>query len=380
VPRVLLVLRPDEGGAYRHVDDLSRGLSAAGHEVAVCGPLAHRAEDLSVPVIPFPMARQISVRHDSASLIELAGIVRRFRPDLVHAHGTKGSVFARAGRPAYPRVPVIYTPHGYPFSGRFRDARAARNYRNIERALSRLATRVICVCENERELACSVGPPQRTRVVYNGTQQDPVAEVHPGIRQSDGPVVAAVSGLRPGKGIEALLQAWIKVSPSRPDAVLVIAGDGPERQRIEELASDPRLAASVRLIGHSPGADPVLAGADLFVNPSLGGGPEWAESFPYTVLEAMAFGLPIVATDVGGVSEAVEPGASGLLVPPEDPNRLAEAIVKLLREPDLARRLGDAARLRHRQRFTLERMVEGNLAVYEEVAARGTEPLRTPNK
>jgi glycosyltransferase involved in cell wall biosynthesis len=373
VSRVLLVLRPDKGGAYRHVADLARGFAAAGHEVAVCGPLAHRAEDLSVPVLPVEMSRQISARRDSASLLALARAVRRFRPDVVHAHGTKASVYARAGRPAYPRVPVVYTPHGYPFSGRFREARTARTYRAIERTLSRLATRVICVCESERELACSVGPPERTRVVYNGTEQDPAAEVLPAMLESSsaGPVVAAVSEFRAGKGIDTLLQAWAEVAGVVPDARLVIAGDGPERARIEQLAADPRVADSVQLLGTTPGAGPVLAGTDLFVNPSSGGGLEWAESFPYTVLEGMAFGLPIVATDVGGVSEAIEDGETGVLVPPEDPNRLSEAIGRLLRDPGLAGRLGDGARVRHRERFTVERMVEGNLAVYGELGDWG---------
>src|SRR5262249_52978700 len=154
-----MVLRPDEGGAFRHVADLSRGVSEAGHEVAVCGPLAHRRDRLDVDVIPLEMSREISPRADAASLRGLARIVRSWRPDIVHAHGSKPSVYARAGRPAYPRTPVLYTPHGYPFAGSL-PAPARRRYKQIERLLSRLSTMVICVCEAERRLALSVGTPR----------------------------------------------------------------------------------------------------------------------------------------------------------------------------------------------------------------------------
>jgi glycosyltransferase involved in cell wall biosynthesis len=361
--RVLMVLRPDEGGAFRHVADLSRGVAAAGHEVAVCGPLAHRAEDLGVPVIPLDMARAISPRHDAASAAGLVRVVRRYRPDLIHAHGSKASVYARVARPAYPRVPVLYTPHGYPFAGYFSDPASKRRYRGIERGLSRLATRVICVCEAERRLAASVGPAETTRVVHNGTEDDPSADVFPPVAElgGGGPLVAVVSGLRPGKGIETLVEAWARIAPSHPAARLVVAGDGPERSKIESLAAELGVEPSLHLVGHSPGAEPILAGADIFVNPS------WAESFPYALLEAMAFGLPIAATDVGGCGEAIEDGLSGRLVPARDAESLAAAIGELLDAPELARALGDAARARHGERFTLDEMVQGNLAVYREL-------------
>src|SRR5688500_16637156 len=103
---------------------------------------------------------------------------------------------------------------------------------------------------------------------------------------------------------------------------------------------------------------PLLAGADVFVSPS------WAESFPYNVLEAMAAGLPVVATDVGGTAEAVEHGVTGVVVPPQDPGALTEAISGLLDDPERASRLGEAGRRRVDEQFGIERMIAGTLDVY----------------
>lgn len=361
--RALLVARPDEGGAFRHLGDLARGLAAGGLEVAVCGPLGHRESELGVAVIELPMSREISARRDLGALRGLVGAVRGFRPDLIHAHGSKGGVFARCGRPAYPSIPVICTPHGYPFAGYFAAEGSRRRYRWIERSLARLATRVICVCEAERRLACSVGPCGRTRVVHNGTAPDPVASPLPelaALGEAGRPVVSTLSGLRPGKGIETLVQAWPQVLESRPEATLAIAGEGPERAGIEALVGRLGLGTSVRLLGQrEPGE--VLAASSLFAFPS------WAESLPYAVLEAMAFGLPIVSTDVGGIGEAVRDGASGTLVAPRDPGALAAAIAGLLGDPAAMGRMGAAARADHARGFTVGAMVAGVLAVYREL-------------
>lgn len=366
--RVLMVLRPDEGGAFRHVSDLSDGLIERGHEAIVCGPLEHRAAVLRAPVVPLAMSREISAGADARSALGLARVIRRVRPDVVHAHGTKGGVFARAGRALFPGIPVLLTPHGYPFAGYFTSNAARRRYRLVERLLAPLATRTICVCEAERRLACGVGPCSRTRGVHNGTAPAPTGvtprEDVESLRAEGLTVVGALSGLRPGKGIETLIEAWGPIAAAHPRAVLAIAGGGPERGRLETLVERLALSGSVRFLGHTDEPDPFLASIDVFVNPS------WAESFPYAVLEAMSWSLPIVATDVGGVGEAVVEGSTGRLVPAQDAEALHVAIAELLSQPQRAAALGAAAEEAHRTRFSLDAMVTGNLAVYREVANR----------
>jgi glycosyltransferase involved in cell wall biosynthesis len=362
VARILMVIRPSEGGAFGHVTRLARGIAQQGHEVGICGP--HSAHgDLGVETIELQIDRPLSVREDLTSIRSLRRVMRDWKPDLIHAHGSKGGVMARLARG---RVPLVFTPHGYAFAGFFSSASERTAYRLIERALSPLASRVLCVCEAEARLAARVGSRKRIRVVHNGIE--PPADVRPdpaiAALGSAGPVVCAVTGLRPGKGDETLVRAFADVVGSGRPGTLVVAGDGPERPGIETVLAELGIADRVRLLGNIADIYGLLVASDVFVLPS------WAESFPYSILEAMMVGLPIVATDVGGISEAVEEGATGRLVPPRDAASLGRALAELLDDRKLATTLGRAAQDRARSRFSLSRMVADTLAVYLELGIK----------
>ncbi len=165
--RVLLVSQPIDGGVFKHVSDLANALTGRGHEVVVATPLRSRPASLRAEVVPIPMTRGVAVADDTRAISTYVAAIRRVRPDVVHAHSSKAGVVARLARVALPSVPVIYTPHGYAFVGPF-SARSRDVFRLVERALSPLATRVICVCDAEQRLAASVGARSRTRVVHNG--------------------------------------------------------------------------------------------------------------------------------------------------------------------------------------------------------------------
>jgi glycosyltransferase involved in cell wall biosynthesis len=173
-------------------------------------------------------------------------------------------------------------------------------------------------------------------------------------------VLTVVSGLRPGKGLETLADALPELLGAHPGASLVVVGDGPERGAFERQVAAAGIASRVHMLGEVTDVERALAASDLLLAPS------WAESFPYSILEAMAFGLPIVATAVGGVPEAIEDGVSGRLVPARDPAALAAAAGDLLRDPQGARRLGEAAKARLQEKFSLAGMIEGTLRVYRE--------------
>jgi glycosyltransferase involved in cell wall biosynthesis len=369
VLRVLLVVQPPDGGVYEHVAGLARGLAARGQEVAVAGPLAHRRADLGVEVLPLDLRRDISPRRDLGGALRLAALERAFRPDLVHAHSSKAGVAARAARLLSPRLPVLYTAHGFAFASYFESGRARAAYRAAERLMAPLTTRFVCVCEAEGRLAAQVAPRSRVRVVHNGIPEHGLAPPHPSLvrLRERGPVLGVLTLLRPGKGLETLIDAMPAVTRSHPDASVAIAGGASavvadQRLALERRAAERGVSDRVHLIGETPGPGPLLAGVDVFVSAS------WAESFPYSILEAMAARLPVIATDVGGCAEAVEHGSTGLVVPPRDPDALAAAIVELLEDPERRRRMGEAGHRRQRERFTLERMVDGALQVYREVA------------
>jgi glycosyltransferase involved in cell wall biosynthesis len=161
------------------------------------------------------------------------------------------------------------------------------------------------------------------------------------------------------KGHEYLLRAAAGV----PEATFILAGDGPLRPRLEELARSLGLAERVLFLGHRDDVPALLASCDLFVLPSL------YEGLPLSLLEAMASGRPAIATDVPGSNEVVHHAESGLLVPRADPLALADAIRRLLADPAAAERLARAGRARVDRDFSVERMVRGVEAVYDQLLA-----------
>jgi glycosyltransferase involved in cell wall biosynthesis len=357
-----MVVRPSKGGAFGHALRLSQQLGRRGYECAICGPHDDGQLDggpamlrVDIPRRPHP------VRH-TAAVTRLGAIYRDYRPDIIHAHGSQGGVVARLARIARPRVPVVFTPHNYAFTNYFSPFER-RLYRSIEIALAPLATRVVCVCEAERRLAASIGPPKRTRVVYNGIE--PLATAPPDAEISrlseTGPLICTVAELQPPKGVTTLIAAMPVVLERFPDANLAVAGDGVERQRLEQQISDLGVTAQVHLLGSIESVAGLLGASDLFVQPG------WSESFPYSILEAMGMGMPIVATDVGGVGEAIEEQVTGRLVPVQDATAMGRAITDLLSDRDRAARLGKAAQDRMLARFGLDRMVDETLDVYREI-------------
>lgn len=358
-----MLTQPTDGGVFEHVATLCAGLSERGHEPLVAGPLDGRPDALEAEVLPLELGRAVTPLRDIRAAVATARLVRRVRPDLVHAHSSKAGAVARIARPAFARASLVYTPHGYAFAGYFERAAERRAYRAAERLLAPLATVTLCVCEAERRLAESVGV-RRSRVVHNGVPEPGPAPPSAAVAAlgEGGPVVGALTLLRPGKGIETLVDAVPRLLESVPDARVAVAGEGPDRAALEARARERGVEHAFHLIGPTQGAMPLLAACDVFVSAS------WAESFPYNVLEAMAAGVPIVATDVGGTGEAIEDGRSGLLVPPREPAALADALAALLADRDRAAALGAEARERQRSRFSVDRMIDGTLQVYEECA------------
>jgi glycosyltransferase involved in cell wall biosynthesis len=361
-----MVVRPSKGGAFGHALRLGRELSSRGYEFALCGPHGDLVDDLDVPVLQVDIARRPHPTRHGASIAGLGRIYRQYRPDIIHAHGSQGGAVARLARLASPHVPLVFTPHNYAFENYFTSRLERGLYRSIEIALAPLATRVICVCEAERRIAARIGPAKRTRVVYNGIE--PLAQALPDHEiarlRAAGPLICTVAELQPPKGVTSLVAAMPTVLERYPDAHLVVAGEGAERPRLEQQMSELGVADRVHLQGSIANVSGLLGAADVFVQPG------WSESFPYSILEAMGMGMPIVATDVGGVGEAVEDQVTGRLVPPKDPNSMAAAILDLLSDHARASAFGTAARDRMMSRFRLGRMVDETIEIYREVGLR----------
>ena len=176
---------------------------------------------------------------------------------------------------------------------------------------------------------------------------------------SNRPIVLTLARLDPQKGLYELLDAAVRV----PSAIFVVAGEGPERERLENRARSLGISGRVHFLGHREDVPELLAASDVFVLPSL------FEGLPLSVLEAMAAGKPVIATAIGGTREAVRDGETGLLVPPHDAAALADAIRSVSSDPPLAARLGAAGQERARREFSAERMVRQVEQLYDTVLA-----------
>jgi glycosyltransferase involved in cell wall biosynthesis len=184
------------------------------------------------------------------------------------------------------------------------------------------------------------------------------------------PLIVAVGRLKAPKDFPTLIRALSGLRPDSFEAVIV--GEGPDRPRLEEEIEALGLSGRVRLAGERRDVPELLAAADVFVLPSA------SEGLPVSVLEAMAAGLPVIASRVGGVPEQVSDGETGLLVEPGDPNELTAALDRLIADPSLRRRLGAAGRARAEQAFDLDPFRRAHVELYSRELARRRLPAPTP--
>jgi glycosyltransferase involved in cell wall biosynthesis len=359
---IFVITLAEVGGAQSYVRDLLPAV-ADHYDVTVAahgdGPLREAAEALGVPFVPLEhVRRRVSPVRDSRGLIELIRLFRRVRPDIVHLNSSKVGVLGRlAARAA--GVPVcVFTVHGWAFNAA--SGRSTKLYLWADRAARSLATMVVCVSQTELDsgLAAGVCLPGRSIVIQNAV--DVSAEPVERSAQPDDVRIVSVGRLAAPKDFPSLVQAVARLP--RAGISLTILGDGPLRAQLERQVAELELA-HVKLAGEVDDVRTHLERSDVFVLSSM------SEGMPISVLEAMAAGLPVVATAVGGVSETVVDGVTGLLVPPASPDLLADSLKQLIADGDLRRRLGDAGRLRAVESFSLTEWRRRHLELYGSLLA-----------
>lgn len=357
-----------DGGGEKHVADLLRRLPSSGVELALAVPagggLDEMARSLGVLVFHVPISRGFSVR----ALRQLRETVGRLAPDVLHAHGSRAAAFARAADPRA-RERVVYTLHGIHADQAGSPARRPAVL-GIERLLRPRTARFIAVsrANAEKGARLRVLDPLRTTIITNGIEFPPPAADRGVFRSEIGigdgvPLVLSIGRLEEPKDQVTLLRAWSHASRAHPDAVLALVGSGKLESVLRAVASSEGLGDRVRFVRPRADLAPVYVDADVFALSS-----RW-EGLPYVVLEAMAYGLPVVATGVDGIPEAVTAGETGLLVRAGCHRSLGDAIATLLAAPQERARMGDAGRLRVRTHFTIDRMIEQVSDLYRQVAS-----------
>lgn len=355
--RVMLVITElDPGGAERVVHDLAVRLDRARFAPRVVsldagrGAIGDALRAADVPVEGLNVWR----RNPWACAKRLNEVIEAHRPDILHTHLIHANLAGRLAVRGRARPVVISHVHTVEWRRRpwhhWFDAWTARHCR-LE----------LCVSQTVRDhQAARTGlPDDFFRVVRNGIDLARFRQATPSETE---PVVVAVGHLRSAeKGFDVLLRAWATVQHAVPTARLVIAGDGPERPRLERLrVALPDGGASVRLAGYVEDVPGLLASASVACVPSR------SEGLPLAPMEAMASGLPVVASRIGAIEELIDDGVHGVLVPRDDVDALASALVGLLTDRQRREDCGEQAKRRASEAFGIDRMVEQVQQIYEE--------------
>jgi len=355
-------------GAEAVILNLSRIMNEDGHR-SIVGVFANASN-------PNVELHQVAQREGIESyLIDCAGqidravpqrirdLVNRIRPDVVHAHGYKADIYAYFALRGS-KVPLISTCHTW-----YDNDLMVTLYGAADRYILRHFARVIAVSEEVKQqlLAAHVAP-AKVQIIRNGIDLRSFDEAYSQRAQKqadDSPTVGFVGRLSREKGVDIFLRAATLVLAELPATKFAVIGDGPDRDALAALAKELGIEESLSMPGRRSDMPQVYALLDMLVSASR------QEGLPMTILEAMASGLPVVATMVGELPSIIVNGVSGVLVAPEDPEALAEAIKSLLHDPERRRAMSDAARRRIEEEFSATRMAKEYLEIYEEAAGVG---------
>jgi glycosyltransferase involved in cell wall biosynthesis len=372
-----LVTELDPGGAERVVYELATGLDRERFDPVVIslqpatGEVAEWLARADVPVRSIDMRSRLDLR----AKMRLVRLLRAERVGLLHTHLVHATYLGRRAARRAGVGAVVSTVHLV--------ERAWRPWRSMaDRLTSGASDAIVCVSDSAREQYLKrVGVrPDKVRVIHNGIDlarfscsrgaEDRAAAKKalglPAPISGGTRVIVSLGRLRRQKGHDVALRAMAIVARRVPDAVMLVVGDGPERAKLKALHARLGLEGKAVFVGQRPDVARVLAAADCLVAPSR------YEGFGLAAAEAMASGLPVIASRIDSLPEVIADDVSGLLVPPGDPGALAAAIERVLGDDELAARLGRAARERVRERFTLETMLGAYTDLYEEVlAAKG---------
>jgi phosphatidyl-myo-inositol alpha-mannosyltransferase len=328
----------DPGGAQVHVRELAMHMRAEGHEVLVLAPVRHRADEPWVRAVGRPV--DIPYNRSNAPIDPRPWSVRRarealrsFRPDVVHVHEPftpSTSMWTTLAADA----PVVATFHTGAERSRLYDLAAPL----IRRIARRIVVRIAVSRVAERAAASRIGG--TFEIVPNGADVGRFSDAEPA-DLGEGTKLLFVGRLDERKGFPTAVAAFGRLAVDRPELRLIVVGDGPDRTAIDALPSDVR--DRVSMLGPVPNVDlpPFERACDLYLGTSVGG-----ESFGVVLVEAMAAGLPVVASDIPGYDEVVTDGVEGLLVPSRDPAGVAQAVETILDDPALAARFSAAGRAR----------------------------------
>lgn len=360
--RVLQIITLSEwGGAQRVVYDLAVNLDKSKFTVAVAcqagGLLVDRLKEKNIPVYEVSFCRPISPLRDFKTFLAIFKIIRRGKYDIVHCHSTKAGILGRLAAKLARVKKIYFTVHSWGFYNQEEYGWGQKFFIWLEKIAAKLATKIICVSEKVRQdgLKYKIAPVSKFLVVKNGIDFEVTGE-RDAIRNSfgfsqDDVVVGMVARLAYPKDPVAFCQTGQKLSASNARAKFVLVGDGPLMKECQEFTAGHNLK-NIFLLGEKSPEETrrILLAWDIFVLISK------FEGLPITILEAMFAGLPVVASDVGGINEAVDKNG-GFLVAVNNEAEFIKKLTVLINNPDLRKKMGDYNRQKAHREFTVAKMI-----------------------
>jgi glycosyltransferase involved in cell wall biosynthesis len=358
--RLLVASYPPDGGVTRHVIDIVSGLDPAAWRVELACPAQSETWlELEGREGVTLHALAPGKEPSPSDLIDLGRLARLVSgADVIHGHASKAGFLTRLAAALRGRNRrAVFTPHAWSF---WAHGPRSRLWLALERRAASWCRTIVAVSEHERDagVAAGIGRPDQYTVIANGIEPmrfDLAAAPEQGR-------ILMVGRLAPPKRPDLAVRAMAELRRAHPGARLDVVAHGPLRAETEALVRELGLGDTVRLLGKREDVPELLSRAQCFLLTSD------YEGCPYSVLEAMAAGVPVVSTRVGGLAELVSDGETGLLADPGSPASVAEALGRILDDPGRASALGEAGRRRVRERFSRERMVRETVSLYESIA------------
>jgi glycosyltransferase involved in cell wall biosynthesis len=348
-------------GAPRHLLSILENLDRDNFEVySICppGPLAGEIRDIRRKVEVEVIA--MKSRSDLVAIEKIRKYIKHIKPDVIHIHGTRAGSLGRLASIGLGK-PVIYTEHLW--TKDFNLDNSFLNYIHHMAGwfLDLFTTLNLAVSESVKEfmIHSHISYADKIEVVYNGIEPTKSkADIFVDHKEFK---LGTIGTLIPVKGIQYLIQALPIVRREFPEVKLEIIGEGPYKKSLVKEVKRRKLEKYVIFSGFQAEIEKSLMGMDMYIQPSI------SESFGLAIVQAMSVGLPIVATNAGGIPEVISDGKTGLLVAPGKPKELATAIIKILRDRTLAHYLGDNARKESVVRFNLKDMIDQVENIYAKV-------------
>jgi glycosyltransferase involved in cell wall biosynthesis len=384
---IRIIARLNIGGPARHVTILDRGLRGRGYDTLLVygrpgrdeGSLENLADGLPTHLIP-ELGRRIRPTSDLQAFIRLLRLMFARQPQIVHTHTAKAGALGRLAAFLYNctrrkrhRAVVFHTFHGHVLEGYF-GPMGSRLARVAERAFCRVTDCVVAISDGQRAdltRRFHLCRDEKIAVVPLGLELDDLfqtnagqSSLRPGLGLGlDDIVIGYVGRLVPIKDLPLLVRAFALVAGEDDRVHLLIAGDGPEREPLTTLGRSLGVSTRLHLVGWRSDLRRLYASCDLVALTSIN------EGTPVALIEAMAAGLPVVATSVGGVPDVIEHGVTGLLVSAREPAAFADGLRSLISNETARRQMGQRARQRAAERFTSTRLIDDVDRLYQSIVS-----------